>query len=607
MIVIFIALHVAHATLRSMQSSGTIVSLFTKGVLPESSSKTSSWSESLKINGQPFTCSITNDRDRNKEKARLHKFKASMSALSGRCVASHGINLCINDRLEIFNDKRDTFAFSEDAVFPTHNADQIFLNSAGNVAAFVTCINAADPIVDLSKLCRAGDPVPRASNSVILETFASNKTALVRSTKTAVAEESISEIETMLFLGCGSDGTVDESFLESLVRIESVTTVDDIVHVSIESPLCHRSGPMESIFFPLRNVCLSADSLHREIVFCPGTGSFKITQRRHRVGHPWPSTLNIPASHASAWEYDASSRYLNSVFTTSLKCSEALPLLSEEYELTLNKPRLKIRAVGGSFNPSVFPQETAEISGTIVYDGSDPAGCSESAFSNVPEQTTWIALVERGKCMFHDKALLAQKKGASAVIIMNQKDRTMIPAMASIPGKPMADIPAVLTDTDGLVLKNFDGKVITLSSAPIKGQAGPSSSDMLRITASFYCDAQWDNVSFAKSCQVGEKVKLVREGEPDLYIAEILERLNGDTFRVHVSGTPSSVTEIVPGYMLDRSNQTPCTAQIGTFIKEVERTDTCDLRLKIHSNLLCGSTLFREPVIRTNEIVCEIG
>ena len=583
------------------------MSLFTKGTLPQTSSNFS-WSESLKINGQSFTCRISNESVRNREKARLHRFKASMSALTGRCFGSHGITLCINDRLEVFNEKRDTFIMSDDTVFPTHDADQVFLNPSGNVGAYVTCKNSADPISEIVKICNPGDPAPRLSNTVILETFSMNRTALFRSTRSL---DDAPRIETMQVLGCGTDGSIDDVFIESLVRIESVNTQDDIIHVSIESPLCHRPKEpwTESILFPLRNTCFSSDSLHREIQFCPGTGLFKITQRRHRLGHPWPSTLNLPASHATPWVYESSTRSLNSVFTTSQLCREALPLLSDEYEISLTKPKLKIRAVGGSFNPTLFPKGTSEISGILVFDPQEPSGCSETAFptSIIPTDQDWIALVERGKCMFHDKVLHAQRKGASAVIIMNQKERQMIPAMASIPGKPIADIPAVLTDVDGLILKTHLGKRLAITSAPIKGQSGPDESDLLRITTSFYCDNQWESNSFAKSCQVGEKVKLVREGEPELYIAEIIERFNSDTFRVHVAGSPPSLTEVVPGYMLDRNQQAPCTAQVGTFIKEVERTDTCDVRLKIHSNLLCGSRMFREPAPRTNEIVCEIG
>lgn len=601
---------IAGATLVANTNSDTVVSLFTKGVRPEVlSGQRSLWTENLNINGKDITCSLNEDPDKTRAKNKLFTFKAALAPLNGLCVSSHGIRLCPNDRVEIARSggKTDVFTVSQQ---PSREmmGDQFFVKPGGQIAAVAVCQSPTDSARDAPKrICRIGDKVPNDSSSVILETFAHEKVAMIKSTR---SPRDPARRVPWSSIGCDTDGTIgDSEYTSRLLKIESVSELSSgVIKIYISSPLCgsmHLPGPPEELLNPVRNGCFVAEFLHREIEYCHGTSKFRLVQRKRRLGHDWPTALPLVSTEVSPWQFDAETKSLEAKFSTSQSCAAVQPFMSEEYIVSL--PRMSFKAVGGSFTPMTFLNETG-VEGVLVFDPRRHTACQADAYPDSllpPSGHPWIALADRGGCMFQEKALVAQARGASGMIVINPKDRPMIPAMAGMPEKPLVDIHTVLIDFDGAILKSHVGSSVAITSAGVKGQSQPGPSDTLSLKVSFTCDPQWDSGTFARSCQTGDSVKLIRDGENEQHLVEIIERVNSDTFRIQTPGASFQSTEVVPGTLMDRDAMTPCTAQFGTFVRDVVRSDTCELSLTIHSNFLCADKRFREPLRSATDIVCE--
>jgi Zn-dependent M28 family amino/carboxypeptidase len=96
---------------------------------------------------------------------------------------------------------------------------------------------------------------------------------------------------------------------------------------------------------------------------------------------------------------------------------------------------------------------------------SSNAGCQDADF--VGDFTGRVALIQRGTCTFHDKALNAQEAGAAAVIIFNegQADLGRDGLLFGTLGSPDFDIPVLgISFYDGEELHNFlvSGQTVTV-------------------------------------------------------------------------------------------------------------------------------------------------
>jgi len=301
--------------------------------------------------------------------------------------------------------------------------------------------------------------------------------------------------------------------------------------------------------------------------------------------------------------------------STNLNCLQYLPLLSDKYTVSVaGVGSLSITGVGGSFNPPSYDSRMGTIRGIAVYDLKNPFGCDSSS-ATVPSIAAasgkdWIAVVDRGSCMFQEKGLFMQKKGAKAVIVVNGAKGGMIAALASIPGKPPLDIPVILVDREGSVLKStFSGRTLIVQSLPIDGQSLPSVSDTVRVSSEWYCDPRWAEESppshFARSCETGDEVLVYREGEEFGHPGNIVEKLGSGFFRVRLTDTPSVVEEF-SGWKLYKDASSPCTAQLGTFLTDIVRSDACELTVRLHSSILCGNKRIREPKRVSKDIHCTV-
>jgi hypothetical protein len=260
--------------------------------------------------------------------------------------------------------------------------------------------------------------------------------------------------------------------------------------------------------------------------------------------------------------------------------------------------------VGGSFNP--FFHES--ISGIVVFDPQHPTGCGESAYSEklIPKKQQWIAVAERGSCMFQEKAVFAEKRGASGLIIINAGRRPMIPAMASVQGQPPLSIPSVLVDSDALFLKQFTGTKTTIRSAVVQGSSSPSPAEPLFVKVNVYCDqAALGAVPLGRTCQVGDTVMARREGDSHEQSGVVVEKFSHDSFKVSTPAAPAG--EVFAGWELFKNSETPCTGQLGILITEVEQSDTCEVSVWLHSPFLCADRRFRDPPKQNRDIVCTLN
>ncbi len=112
------------------------------------------------------------------------------------------------------------------------------------------------------------------------------------------------------------------------------------------------------------------------------------------------------------------------------------------------------REVGtAEFGPAIG--ETA-VEGNVVaaYDASSQSALGCQNIVNAAEVAGNVALVDRGTCYFHEKALKAQNAGAIALIICNFEETTI--NMAAIGGLPDVTIPTVMMKrSDCIQIRNL--------------------------------------------------------------------------------------------------------------------------------------------------------
>jgi Zn-dependent M28 family amino/carboxypeptidase len=129
-----------------------------------------------------------------------------------------------------------------------------------------------------------------------------------------------------------------------------------------------------------------------------------------------------------------------------------------------------------------------EVNDNQFPPGPDPsssnAGCEAADFAGfVPGR---VALIQRGTCTFHDKALNAQTAGASAVVIFNEGQPGRTDTLAGTLGTPDFDIPVIGTSfAIGQELH------VLLGSGPVTVHVKTSTESGIRQTWNVLADTPW--------------------------------------------------------------------------------------------------------------------
>jgi len=575
----------------------TVVSLArSSGANTHAHQGSSHWVEQVFINDTPFTCRLKEDANQALEAAHRVERNSKLLALAGQCfqsAESNGLNLCPNDRVDF---RGQQYLMSKETAI---DVDQSFAGRGNGEPSIVLHCDYMKHLQarQNQKLCRPGSVV----GSAVITSIFSNQTAELKSV-TGSNRPVMSEHAQIP--GCDTLGIHDS--IDRLMHITSVSTAEGPTRIGAESPLCFpgSSLPVDQLLLPLSNVCLTGELFHRqfEVCFTEPRMEFRVLQLGHRLNHAWPTAAPFRSTHMSDWTIDSHSRKIERRIKTDQSCRSLETAFTEEFRITvLSTNSFSLRAVSGPFSPMVVSNE---IEGILVSDSSDPSGCSESAFeaqSRTSGRTPWIALVRRGGCLFQEKALFAQRKGAVGIVIVNRSKRAMIPAMASVVGKPVSDIPAVLTDRDGVVLDKFIGSNVRLSPAPFPGQSRPGPDQKLEVLLRMGCHSI--EKEFSQQCVVGQEVLMQVDGDLLKHPVVIVEKLNPELYIVSDAHDPRRV---VPGWSLFKDGDVPCTGQLGSFVADVQRTDSCEITVDMHSALLCGDAQFRPPLMRRNDIQCTL-
>jgi len=118
----------------------------------------------------------------------------------------------------------------------------------------------------------------------------------------------------------------------------------------------------------------------------------------------------------------------------------------------------------GAFGPTRDLDEVGPISGPAALPIDDSHGCNDSPTQECSDALSGkIVLVQRGVCMFEEKAQLAEKHGASGVVVINNSEDGDVFVMAGIEhGKnapPSTTIPTVMVSKEnGNYLKKIVDK-----------------------------------------------------------------------------------------------------------------------------------------------------
>lgn len=557
----------------------------------------------IRISGRDLTCKREKGMDSNL--IFQYQSRAQFSAIQGYTFEWPNIRFRPNEYIEFINDFRK---------FVLDDEEMIYRDEGSKSTVFVEChfreyVTRRD---GREKICRIGDQSP---DGYVIDTVRS-ESKIVLLTK---LDDGSRTSQTWEQFGCDSDGSwdtmrYDDDDENEILRFEKIMATEGGSYVmTVSSPLCTTSSN-EVVSSPsslwrsiLSNICFVGELNSRHFDFCPFYGRFGIAQIETGrppavVGHFTPP----PTDHSLFFQIRNRKIFLPSV-ETDLNCVQHLPSLSERYTVGVaGIGSVRINGIGGPFNPMRFPKE---IRGRAIYDPNNAFGCDSGTTvvdDSERKNFDWIAIVDRGSCMFYNKGLNLQKRGAKAVIVINPPKGGMIAALAGLPGKPPLDIPVILTDTDGAVLKTVyaNNRELVIRSSPIEGQSLPSADEKINIKSEWYCDSRWsDDFSFAQSCTVDDQVTMYRDGEEAGHPAVITERLGGGLFMIRVHQT--GMIHEVAGSKLYRDSVTPCTAELGTFIADVVRSDTCEVTVRLHSSLLCADRKIREPPKISTDFLCE--
>lgn len=127
---------------------------------------------------------------------------------------------------------------------------------------------------------------------------------------------------------------------------------------------------------------------------------------------------------------------------------------AEEPDVTVSGS--KVGAKGMSFTVGTDPQG---VSGPLVAAPADDSpGCADADYEGLPVQGS-VVLVDRGTCQFADKAGIAAKRGAVAVLIADNEDRPVEEFGGTLGSTTTVKIPVLaITEADGARLRANPGE-----------------------------------------------------------------------------------------------------------------------------------------------------
>jgi len=569
----------------------------------------------IKIANNDLQCFMKSDDQA--QHVRNHRLRSQFSALQGYVFDHLNIpghySVKFSPNFDITIDGHTfTLAKGNIADYSRNNFLWYYPVSLGNAVydrVGIECMHASDDLEILSlPACAVGDIVPADPTRVISKIFPHSGNVEIMSTTAPKSEKPV-------LLPAESVGCTATANMKHWIRLVETQREKKSLHIRLSSPVCESPPTPSKFLTSLYGTCFTANLIGRQFEYCHGDENprIRILQPRPRVHAKWPLAISaIATSEIGEWTI-RNGRLYSPTAVTNTNCAINQPGFGDGYLITVPGIRsLSITGIGGSFNPMTIPYKSGTILGIAVYDPNSRYGCEESGFPHSilpPSGTSWIAIVDRGECMFQDKGLVLQSRGAVAVIVVNGAKSGMIGALAGIPGKPILDIPVVLVDGDGAVLKSsYIGNQIA-----IRPKEFPHVLDeKISFKTEWFCDPGWDSVTtmsardssspdFGLPCQSGDSVMLHREGEAVEIPAKIIEEFGGGFFSVESSGE----IQTVPGWQIFRDSTSPCTAQFGTYIDDVVRSDTCQITLRLHSSVLCADKRFRRPKQIANDIVCE--
>lgn len=288
-----------------------------------------------------------------------------------------------------------------------------------------------------------------------------------------------------------------------------------------------------------------------------------------------------------------------------------------KWDVSLQASQQEMVGVGGSFNPATV----GFVEGPLVADSGNADGCKK--YSGHMKLSGGVALVKRGNCWFHTKAMQAQNAGAIAIIVYNEGQHQMVDVMEGVDELKTPLIPTVLVErSSGTRLQHALGQSVTLSKMAADGM----NVKMPMTTAvSFRCSSEWR--ARQQTCQAGDQVevKLIADlpGPPEdrwpKSAVRLLRAVVTDTD--YLSGTlevrwqPKGEGEeddgeedpnpIVPLSMTYRDGVACDSDPIG-FIELLSEPQACQAEFVLHVASLCAHpALLPQQPRETRVISCE--
>jgi hypothetical protein len=269
--------------------------------------------------------------------------------------------------------------------------------------------------------------------------------------------------------------------------------------------------------------------------------------------------------------------------------------------------------VGGYFNPPAI----LVVEGVLAIDPKNVDGCQDFTL----RMDGQIALVRRGNCWFHSKALNAQAAGAAATIIYNE-DAQMIDIMEGVEELRPPNIPTVLVERSASgQLRSLVGARVTL----VKAVDDIDPQQPITTSVAFRCEDGWSERT--EMCIPGDDVDVrmvvgdigsveSRWPMPSVIVqrATVLQvhRANGT---LEVAWAPGSTTmqsweekslpTVVPSAMAFHGG-VPCNSEGVASILEVVEPQACHSEILIHAPALCAHpTLLPKQETPTQIIDCR--
>lgn len=286
-------------------------------------------------------------------------------------------------------------------------------------------------------------------------------------------------------------------------------------------------------------------------------------------------------------------------------CSQSITSFGLDLEPRSRVNLPHITAVGGTFNPGV-----SFVKGEVYWSRKNQNGCT--AFTESFQGK--IALVRRGSCWFHNKALNAQAAGAIGIIIFNDNQQ-MIEVMEGVEYMPIPRIPTMLIErAHGDRIKD-----VLLSGETVIASAGKEDPDFdtnvpVSTTVELHCDKDW--ATRRDTCESGDviEVKWPRENDKnraavEAYRAIIVAAPTGENNTLQVQwqasldgGTGMPDTTLVKRHLAFKDGAS-CASGFGYRIQQVEDNRGCHAKIVAHAAALCADPHFTPVLPRERQVI----